>query len=55
MPPINTQGATASGVREAMNWLHVHAAVATAQMSRMPALFTVPEIVMLVPNATPSV
>src|SRR5271157_5000291 len=54
MPPTTIMGAIAciasSGEGALKKRFHVHAAVATQQMSRMPVLLTAPEMVMLSPK-----
>src|SRR5271157_6002616 len=54
MPPTTNMGAIAciasSGEGALKKRFHVHAAVATQQMSRMPVLLTAPEMVMLSPK-----
>src|SRR5215469_3669443 len=49
MPPMAIMGATDEGSPVAKKRLHVHAAEATHKMTRMPALFTAPDTVMVSP------
>src|SRR5579862_185253 len=49
MPPTARSGIAASGER--VKRFQLQAAVATTQINRMPALLTVPETVMVSPNA----
>src|SRR5947207_15391070 len=52
--PIAVRGSTVSAVGAWVNRFHVQAAVATAQTTRIPVLFTVPDRVICSPMPTPS-
>src|SRR5215471_3758556 len=49
MPPMSIIGGIDAGSPVAKKRFHVHAAEATHKMTRMPALFTAPDTVMVAP------